>query len=298
MGRGSRVGLIAMALIALGSGEASGQVGENRPPGAPLHVSPSDGHRFNHGEPQRFTVAVVDPDLEPYTATVTVRDASTEEPVFEGRTHVAPSGSRATTAVLPPLPPGRYTWSARATDVRGAAGQPSASWTVEVGPPAASGGGVSHGTLEYAEPGLPKLACRTTRFDVTAEGPVAFADVVFSGFAGTVQVTGTGGASCEDMALGLGSMTLTLDGVGPSGSRLSCPAVEGPYTRAGTSLVATLTGDCEVNGFPAGRLKWTYSVQTAPLDGAGGATVPVTRTTFDGAFVIRSLVLTESGPEI
>jgi hypothetical protein len=295
--RGLKIGLAVAALTTPVPGNAQGQVGENRPPGTPLRVSPADGHRFKHGEAQRFTVAVFDPDLDPYTARVTVRDADTQAVEFQGDTHAAPSGVQATAVAAPPLPPGTYTWSARATDVRGAVGPESASATFEVGQPAAAGAGGVVGDLDYDEPGLPRIACAPTSFDVDAQAGAALVDVVVSGFAGPLTLTGSGESPCEDATLGFGTLTLTGAGVAPNGAQISCPVVQGPYTRVGSELVATLTGECIVNGFDTGPLTWTYSVQAVPVSTGAGTTAPITRTTFNGTFAVRSL-LTGGGSEI
>ncbi len=286
--------MVVLALVTAGDVRAAA---ESAPPGAPLPVAPADGHRFKHGEAQRFTVAAFDPDLEPYTATVTVRDADTQAQVFHGDTHPAPSGVPATAVAVPPLLPGRYSWSARATDIRGATGPESESLTFEVGPPATVGAGTVVATLDYDPPGLPRIACGPTRFDLAGQAGAAVFDVVVSGFAGLLSVTGHGASSCEDAALGAGTLTLSAHGVGPSGSRLLCDSVTGPYRRVGTQLVATLSGGCLVNGFDTGPLTWTFGVETPPLDTGPGTTAPITRTRFDGGFAVRSLLGTGGGPE-
>lgn len=276
------------------AGTASAQVPANNPPGAPALVSPSDGYRFDYGDAQRFTVAAIDPDNDLYSATVTVLDATTQAEVFRAETPPAPSGGRAEAVALPPLPPGRYVWSAHAADVFGAVGPESPSAGFEVGAPAVVGAGGVAGELDYAAPGVPPGPCVPTHFDVRAHSAAAVIDVAFAGYAGPVELRGTGSSSCEDITVGRGTMTLSADGEGPSGAVLSCPVVQGSYTRAGTAFVAELTGGCSVNNFPTGQLTWVYSTQAVAREPGGGVTVASREMTLHGAFTTRSLLLTDA----
>lgn len=96
-------------------------------------LSPANGAAIPTGAPQTLTARGDDPDAESYTATFTVKSGSTV--VRTGSTGSAASGTAVSFTLSPPLTSGTYTWSARATDARGLAGNESASRTFTVTPP-------------------------------------------------------------------------------------------------------------------------------------------------------------------
>lgn len=106
----------------------------NRAPSVPVLVAPDPDHRFSLTDPQVFTVSSTDPDDDPYSALVTVRDAGTEVAVREFPTTTVASGEDAT-GTPPPLPlsPGDYTWTAIAKDAGGHASEESAPRAFTVG---------------------------------------------------------------------------------------------------------------------------------------------------------------------
>lgn len=99
----------------------------NSAPGTPTLVSPTSGRQLNAGERQDFLINATDADGDPYTGTVTIRDATTGAVVGTVATGLAPSGQNSMGTATPPLPTGSYTWSAHVTDAKGAAGPESGS---------------------------------------------------------------------------------------------------------------------------------------------------------------------------
>jgi len=89
------------------------------PPGAPNPVSPTDGHVFGVSEPQVFTLVATDPEDDAYVGEVMVRNAFTDAIVTRFDTTLAASGTESRGTPVPPLEPGSYTWTARATDPAG-----------------------------------------------------------------------------------------------------------------------------------------------------------------------------------
>lgn len=114
------------------SASRSFTVAPNAAPAAPTLVSPPDGEFFSTGEPQVFVVRATEPDGDPYTGRVTVRDlGGIVRATFD--TSPAPSGQDSRGTPVPPLPAGSYTWTATATDALGLPGLPSASRSFAVG---------------------------------------------------------------------------------------------------------------------------------------------------------------------
>lgn len=114
---------------------------EDHRPSTPVLLAPADGAEMPFGEPHRFRVNATDPDVDPYRAVVTVSDAATSEVVAGFETLPAPSGVDSTGTPDAPLPPGSYTWTATAVDVRGLEG-PAAlpvSFTVSPAGPQSDG---------------------------------------------------------------------------------------------------------------------------------------------------------------
>lgn len=108
------------------------QPSTNTPPNPPTLIEPADGSSHPLGEPEDFVVNATDPDLDPYTATITVRDASTGAVVDTFETLPAPSGTNTRGSPNDLLPVGSYTWSATATDIKGATSGPSDTFSFSV----------------------------------------------------------------------------------------------------------------------------------------------------------------------
>lgn len=266
----------------------------NRPPHAPALLSPADDHTFEHGEPQVFALSAVDPDGDPYTALVTVRDAVTGDEEMTVETSPAPSGGSTRAVALLPLKEGSYTWSAHGIDVFGAVGDESDSRTVHVGRPAVAGAGDLHGDLGYTSSGIPPGPCVPTEFEMDARSEAAVVDAAITGFVGELDIDGAGSAPCEDLMVGAGELTLDVSGVGPTNSTLSCPHLSGSFLRIGTSFTAELTGECEINEFATGPTTWSIAAQIASDEVGGGVTTSIRQATLAGSFTVRSLRQAES----
>lgn len=91
----------------------------NSAPEGPWLEEPRNGHAFAPGEEQMFRVTAWDYENDPWSATIVVRDASDGTVVRE---FVVPTsdGFSASGSPSVPLPSGNYSWTATATDVKGA----------------------------------------------------------------------------------------------------------------------------------------------------------------------------------
>lgn len=283
-----------LAIAAAGMAVAGAMVPEaapaaaNRAPNQAVLVSPVDGRRFEHGEPQTFTLTALDEDGDPYTGTVTVRNRTTGAVVRTLAGTPAPSGDISRAVALPPLPEGVYAWTAYASDALGAAGAVSASRAFDVGRPMVAGAGALHGGVSYDAPGIPGGSCVATRFEIGAESQAAVVDAAFVGFVGRVDFAATGSSACEDRLMGSGPLNGSVTGSGITGGTLACPSLSGEFDRFGPAWTADLQGECTVNGFPAGPTRWHLSAEAVPPPGDLAAP-GVRSTTFDGGFTVRSL---------
>ena len=261
----------------------------NDAPGAPTPVSPAEGHGFAHGDPQTFALSAVDPDGDPYTATVTIRDGATNGVVATMDTTPAPSGDVSHAVRVPPLPEGTYTWSAQARDVLHVAGPESPTRTFHVGRPAVVGSGKASGRLAYAEPGIPAGSCVATAFDVQLDAQTAIVDAAIVGYVGPLQLAGSGTSACEDRSMGSGPLTLSVTGTSLTQSTMSCPALSGSFTRVGVVFTGEVAGGCHINAFPTGRTTWTVTASAVPMDATNGTNAPYRDVKVDGALAVRSL---------
>lgn len=103
----------------------------NNPPLAPTLLSPAPAASFSPDDVQAFTAVSNDAQGDPYTTTITIRSPGGAT-VASYTGAVAPSGQPSRGVAAPPLAIGNYTWSARATDVRGVSGPESARRAISV----------------------------------------------------------------------------------------------------------------------------------------------------------------------
>lgn len=96
----------------------------NSAPEGPWLVEPRNGYAFSSGEDQTFWTQAWDYENDAWGAQITVRDSTSNDVVDE---FVIPSsnGFDAVGTPLTPLPPGDYSWTAVATDAKGASSDES-----------------------------------------------------------------------------------------------------------------------------------------------------------------------------
>jgi hypothetical protein len=163
------------------------------------------------------------------------------------------------------------------------------------------GGGTMLGTVNFSS-GIPPLnqPCAPTSF--TLQGQSLDSSIFNStivGYLGEIDISGTGGSSCEGALAGSGNLTLTSVSSPPAGgvfqSTIKCadpnavPAttLSGTYTRNGADVEAVLSGNCIINGstVPVGFI---FRGPFVPTNSGGGTTAPVTNATFTGPFVVST----------
>lgn len=269
-----------------GTGAASG-------PDAPELVWPASGATVNADVPQVFTIGTVDPDGDPYTGTVTVRNASTGNVVFTFTTAPAPSGGHSSGSPGLPFAPGSYTWTASASDIHGNSSPAAPSQPFTIAGASDAGGGAMNGSMSFTQPipaavntssPLTTPACTPTRFSLSGVSAASVISLAQTAFAGPVTLTGSGGSPCETAALGTGALQLSAEGLGVATSMLDCSALAGTYTRSVTDLNAVVSGSCTINS-RSESVTLDVRVQLLPANG-GGAAQPITAADFDGAFVV------------
>ena len=151
------------------------------------------------------------------------------------------------------------------------------------------GGGALLGNVFFAGNGVPKAGdpCVSTNFTLSGTAPGAVVNTVLTGHAGPIALTGWGGSTnCEATGLGLGNITVVAHGVGPTGSTIDCEALVGGFIRVGTEVQVSVTGDCVVNKFAAGKVTFLAVVQFVPTNPGGGVTTSVKTAAFAGNFVV------------
>lgn len=282
-----RAVVAAMATLALVGSVTAASPAHAAPPSTPTLLSPPPGWVFEPTDPQIFTVNAVDPDGDPYSSFITVRNSTGVVRVIT--TAPAASGAPTSTPAVPPLPPGGYEWSAQAVDASGGLSGATGWSPFSVAAPATAGGGAFVGELAY-RPGLAHGSCAATSFDVGAQAAAAVLNVAVSGFVGPVGLTGSGTSPCESFALGgTGTMALRLQGRGPTDSHIVCD-ISGPYTRAAVVLTAALRGGCVVNGLSAHGVAVRIGAIVAPESPVGGGViVPLQTARLAGTFAVAPL---------
>lgn len=144
------------------SGESTARtltIPANGVPSTPQLVTPSVDQALAEAGPQVFTVRSTDPEGDPYTGVVTVRDRTTNAVVRTFDTASSASGNDAVGHPVPSLPAGLYSWRAHSEDALGASSSESASrdFSVQATPTNAAPGAPtlvapSSGTYSFGEP--------------------------------------------------------------------------------------------------------------------------------------------------
>ena len=120
------------------------------------------------------------------------------------------------------------------------------------------GTGSLSGTVSYRDAGLPGVgeACEPTAFDLKGTTSQTFIlNTVITGYLGTLRISGSGSSACENVAGGSGELAVKVTGLGPTGSRIDCPAARDPgalagtYARTLTSVSLTVEGQCIINNY-------------------------------------------------
>lgn len=149
------------------------------------------------------------------------------------------------------------------------------------------GGGVFTGTVAFDGNGIPPVAaqCEATNFslDGLAEGVVVNTTIV--GFAGDVELDGTGSTTCENATAAGGSLTVGAHGVGPTDSTIDCAELTGHFVRKLNYVEVVLTGDCVINTVNTSGILFVAEAEFHPTEG-DGITSHVTAGAFEGAFVV------------
>jgi hypothetical protein len=254
-------------------------------PAAPFLIAPASGATISANAPQVFTIEAIDPDGDPYSGAVTVSDAQSGRLFVAFSTVPAASGQSSSATPTVPLPPGTYTWTASATDLFGNDGPPAASQPFTVAGAPDAGGGALTGSVSFSQP-IPPTGepCAQTSFTLTGTSAASVVSFAQAEFTGPLTVTGSGGGSCETAGTGGGSLVLSADGLGVTGTTIHCPQLSGSYFRAGTDVTATVSGPCTLNGTETDSLTIDAKVQFVPS--GGGAGRPVQSADFHGAFAV------------
>jgi hypothetical protein len=249
-------------------------------------VWPTAGATISSNAPQFFTIQASDPNGDPYTGTVTVRNATTGQVVYSFSTAPAASGQQSSGAPPIPFQPGSYTWMASATDVFGSTGPQAQSQAFTVAGAPDLGGGAVTGAMSFTEP-IQALnqPCAQTSFTLSGTSGASVISFTETEFTGLVTFSGSGGGSCETFGRGSGSIQLSAQGLGITATTLSCPTLLGNYTRVGTDLSAVVTGSCSING-QADSLSLDVRVELVPT--SGGASQPTTAADFEGGFAVSA----------
>lgn len=284
------VRLAAMTIAAVGSipvGAANGttrDVGANDPPHPPALLSPSDGATLHRVGNAPFSISAVDPQGNPYTGTVVIRNAALDE-VTRFPTSPAVSGGVSLGMLSEPLTAGAYTWTAVAEDVFGATSEPSTSRSFTVAPAPSVGGGAVIGSVEFAPPGIPPAVCEPSSSTWHMDSAAAVFNTVLVGFAGRITVGGTGSSGCESSRFGDGIVALAISGFGPAQSTISC-SLDGSYMRVAAALVLNLSGECKINNHPVSRVTVVTSLSFVSTTVGGGVTTRTQKAAITGEFVV------------
>jgi len=153
------------------------------------------------------------------------------------------------------------------------------------------GGGTVMGAVSFTNVGgLPPAGadCANTTFNLHDTVAHAFIlNTVITGYAGDVTLNGTGSGTCENATLGMGTLSLSGNGlVATTGSNISCPTLSGTYIRVLTELTTVLFGDCSVNSFPMTRVTFIAEVNFLPDNVGADLDDPVLTATFQGGFTV------------
>lgn len=156
-----------------------------------------------------------------------------------------------------------------------------------------TGGGAVIGTVAFGGDGLPPVGapCEATSYSVQGSSTGFVLNTVLAAFLGTVTITGTGAGGCENATLGSGDLTLAVNGVGVTDPQniLSCPTLEGGYTRTVADVTVVVGGRCSINGHDAGRVSFVARLTFTPQGNGAGLTSRVQTAQFSGAFAVATV---------
>lgn len=153
------------------------------------------------------------------------------------------------------------------------------------------GGGTIMGAVTFTNAGgLPPVGapCANTTFSLHHVVAHAFVlNTVITGYAGDVTLNGSGAGTCENATLGMGTVTVTGNGlVATTGSSISCPTLTGTYIRVLTELTTVLFGNCSVNNFPMAKVTFIAEVNFLPDNLGADIDDPIFTATFQGGFTV------------
>lgn len=257
----------------------------NSAPTTPTLISPSSGATLSTDTPQLFVIEASDPDNDPYMGWVRIADA--DGPVTTFPTLPAPSGQESVGIPTPSLPPGDYTWTARAADLpQGSRSAEPLPQPFSVAGSSDAGGGPFTGRVEYS-PALPPVGgvCAATDLSITATSAAAVVSLAPTVFTGFLNFQGSGSSACETATSGSGTLTLTADGLGAAGSSITCSDLAGQYLRVGAHLQGTVGGLCTINGATTDSVLFDIDAAVVTPPGAGVSS-PISGADLDGAFVV------------
>lgn len=162
------------------------------------------------------------------------------------------------------------------------------------------GGGQAEGSVTFADPGVPQLFAPCRAVDFTLDGNSRATMVInvategggaaLDGFAGVVELDGSGHGFCEGTSSGGGSLTITVpESVATNGSTFECLSLNGGYTRVAADVEAILGGTCSVNSSDV-PVMFVFRGEFYPTGGSGltqpGLSEPITTADFNGTFVV------------
>jgi len=255
----------------------------NEAPLAPALLAPSNGATLHRQGNQPFSISAVDPNGDPYTGIVIVKDAEGTETRFS--TSPALSGMVSDGVLTEPLTPGAYTWTAVAIDIHGAESDPAVERSFTVNSPPTAGGGAVEGTVEFGAPGVLPTVCEPTSSTWRLVSPAVVLNTAVVGFVGALTMDGHGSSACESVLSGDGAVTFTAAGNGPLGSSLSC-TLSGPYTRVHAATALPLSGSCEINDNPVSRVSVYITLAFVPVAADLGTTSRTEYAVVTGGFSV------------
>jgi len=159
---------------------------------------------------------------------------------------------------------------------------------------AARGAGVGEAGLNvaFALPGIPALPglCAPVSFSVAGGSQVAaiaLADNVFgtAPYVGPVSITGGGSSPCAGVPVDQGNVSLAVNGASSLSGSVSC-SFSGQYVRFGGTVLAEMTGPCNLNGTSEPTAGIVVMGALRPTSG-DGVTSNITQAHFDGAYALE-----------
>ncbi len=203
-----------------------------------------------------------------------------------------------TTSTLPPPPTlpttttsSSTTTTSTTTSSTTTSSTTTSSTTTTTTPPSGGGSNVGAGgftgSVAFEPPGLPPILapCASTTFSFDGEAEAFVLNTTIVGYAGPVTFTGGGSSDCENATGGSGSLTLSAEGEGPTGSTIDCDSLTGDFSRFLARAQINLTGDCTINGINTTGILFSADVLVG-ADGATGITDPVMLARFAGDFAV------------